>query len=229
MYFVDNDSSVEVMPPVGAALYTKIMWFTERGAGGRATYPGPDWFNIIQAEMMNIISAAGMELKKDDNTQLTQAIKKIIDSGEYYSEDNPPPYPVTSVNTKTGAVTLTAADVGALPDTYVPPAAPVTSVNTKTGAVTLTAADVGALPDTYVPPSVDLSPYETIADANARFVQGIRLSELSSRHFDTSVGYEDGAVFTNMDMVGGSSNVGNVYVRYIQQDINGVWAVIGRL
>ena len=52
--------------------------------------------------------------------------------------------PVTSVNSKTGAVTLTASDVGALPDTYT---APVTSVNTKTGAVTLSASDVGALPD----------------------------------------------------------------------------------
>jgi len=43
--------------------------------------------------------------------------------------------PVTSVNTKTGAVVLTASDVGALPDTYT---APVTSVNGQTGAVSLT-------------------------------------------------------------------------------------------
>lgn len=40
---------------------------------------------------------------------------------------------VTSVNNKTGAVTLTASDVGALPDTYT---APVTSVAGSTGAVT---------------------------------------------------------------------------------------------
>lgn len=51
---------------------------------------------------------------------------------------------VTSVNGQTGAVSLTASDVGALPDTYT---APVTSVNTKTGAVSLSASDVGALPD----------------------------------------------------------------------------------
>lgn len=65
---------------------------------------------------------------------------------------------VTSVNSKTGAVTLSASDVGALPDTttYVSSfngntgavtyTAPVTSVNTKTGAVTLTASDVSAVP-----------------------------------------------------------------------------------
>lgn len=86
--------------------------------------------------------------------------------------------PVTSVNSKTGAVVISASDVGA----YVKPSggipksdlasavqtslskadsalqtAPVTSVNTKTGAVTLTANDVGALPSTYTAPvqSVD--------------------------------------------------------------------------
>lgn len=68
--------------------------------------------------------------------------------------------PVTSVNSKTGAVQLNASDVGALPDTTVIPtktsqldndsgfitSAPVTSVNTKIGAVTLSASDVGAQP-----------------------------------------------------------------------------------
>ena len=58
-------------------------------------------------------------------------------------------FPVTSVNNKAGAVTLSASDVGALPDSYTPP---VQSVNNKTGAVTLSASDVGALPDSYTPP-----------------------------------------------------------------------------
>lgn len=70
--------------------------------------------------------------------------------------------PVTSVNSKTGAVELNANDVGALPSTTKIPtktsdldndsgfitSAPVTSVNSKTGAVTLGAGDVGALPTT---------------------------------------------------------------------------------
>ncbi|MGD1467171.1 phage neck protein fibritin [Vibrio harveyi] len=51
---------------------------------------------------------------------------------------------VTSVNGKTGDVTLAAADVGALPDSYEPP---VKSVNGETGEVTLDAAAVGALDD----------------------------------------------------------------------------------
>lgn len=71
-------------------------------------------------------------------------------------------YPVTSVNSKTGTVVLTASDVNALPDdTEIPTKTsdltndsgyitnsdiPVTSVNTKTGDVVLTAADVNAQP-----------------------------------------------------------------------------------
>src|SRR5690554_5556094 len=70
------------------------------------------------------------------------------------------PAPVQSVNGQTGAVTLAAADVGALPDSYTPPAAPVQSVNGQTGAVTLTAGDVGALPDDYTPPA---APVQSVA------------------------------------------------------------------
>lgn len=77
---------------------------------------------------------------------------------EVYSVDNPPPQAVTSVNNKTGAVSLSASDVGARPSSWTPTAAdvglgnvdnvkqysasnpppyPVTSVNGKTGAVTI--------------------------------------------------------------------------------------------
>lgn len=74
---------------------------------------------------------------------------------------------VSSVNGKTGAVVLTASDVGALPSSYQAPVTSVNgmtgdvvisgggavdSVNGKTGDVVLTAADVGALPDTYTAP-----------------------------------------------------------------------------
>ena len=38
-----------------------------------------------------------------------------VDNVKQYSATNPPPYPVTSVNGATGAVTLSASDVGAQP------------------------------------------------------------------------------------------------------------------
>lgn len=56
-----------------------------------------------------------------------------------YSAQNPPPYPVTSVNGSTGAVSLDAADVGARPDNWVPDAEDVPYDNTQSG---LMATDV---------------------------------------------------------------------------------------
>ena len=74
-----------------------------------------------------------------------------VDNVKQYSASNPPPYPVTSVNGKTGAVTLGKSDVKLgnvdnvrqYSDTN-PPPYPVTSVNGKTGAVNLTSSDIGA-------------------------------------------------------------------------------------
>lgn len=51
-----------------------------------------------------------------DATKWTEIVV-VNELDKKYSADNPPPYPVTSVNTKTGEVTLTASDVGALPVT----------------------------------------------------------------------------------------------------------------
>lgn len=64
---------------------------------------------------------------------VAQAVDKYLRenllTGNFYSADNPPPYPVTSVNGKTGAVT------GLYSEDNKPPY-PVKSVNGKTGAVT---------------------------------------------------------------------------------------------
>jgi len=81
-------------------------------------------------------------------------------SGKLYTA--PTEAPVQSVNGKTGAVSLTASDVGALPSSTTIPTktsqlendssfitasgAPVQSVNSKTGAVQLSASDVNAVP-----------------------------------------------------------------------------------
>lgn len=81
-------------------------------------------------------------------------------SGKLYTA--PTKAPVQSVNGKTGAVLLTASDVGALPSSTTIPtktsqlendnsfitasSAPVQSVNSKTGEVQLSASDVNAVP-----------------------------------------------------------------------------------
>lgn len=57
-----------------------------------------------------------------------------------YSANNPPPYPVTSVNGNTGEVLLTASSVNAVPTSR--------TINNKplSSNISLTASDVGALP-----------------------------------------------------------------------------------
>lgn len=65
-----------------------------------------------------------------------------VDNVKQYSASNPPPYPVTSVNGETGAVTLDAAAVGARPSTWTPSASEVgalpasTTIPTKTSQLT---------------------------------------------------------------------------------------------
>lgn len=67
-----------------------------------------------------------------------------VDNVKQYSADNPPPYPVTSVAGRTGAVTLSKSDVGLGNVDNVqqysasnPPPYPVTSVNGETGDITI--------------------------------------------------------------------------------------------
>ena len=69
-----------------------------------------------------------------------EVVEKAVDdylrenpiTGVYYSPSNPPPYPVTSVNGQTGAVTV---DTSKMYSPTNPPPYPVTSVNGQTGAV----------------------------------------------------------------------------------------------
>ena len=82
------------------------------------------------------------------NDDLSTPRKQDVDA--CYGPNNAPPYPVTSVSGKTGAVTLTKANVGLNNVDNVkqysannPPPYPVTSVNSKSGAVTLSKGDVG--------------------------------------------------------------------------------------
>ena len=79
MYALDNESGVAVMPPVKAQKKTpnEPQWFTEGGNGVAPTYPGADWFNIMQAELLNILTDAGMTPNKAQLNQLTLAIRTL--------------------------------------------------------------------------------------------------------------------------------------------------------
>lgn len=65
----------------------------------------------------------------------------------------------------------------------------------------------------------------TKAESDARYVQNIRVSAPQERKFWDGAGWSsnDSAFATAISMVGGSSNVGGLYVRYLQKNINGTW------
>ena len=82
--------------------------------------------------------------ENSDAIATTAFVHGLIDNVKHYSASNPPPYPVTSVNSKSGAVTLSKGDVGLGNVDNVkqysasnPPPYPVTSVNGHTGAITV--------------------------------------------------------------------------------------------
>ncbi|TKU26421.1 hypothetical protein FDW95_16435, partial [Citrobacter sp. wls718] len=78
MFHVDNNSGVSAMPPVGAVQSSAPRWFTEGGGGVPASYPGAAWFNILQAELLNFLSAYGITPDKSDLNQLQKAIEEAI-------------------------------------------------------------------------------------------------------------------------------------------------------
>lgn len=104
----------------------------------------------INADLLGGIAANNYALKANVVTSVNGQTGDVvvtegggsIDTSNFYSTSNPPPYPVTSVNGSTGAVQITAASLGALTS------APVSSVNGKTGAVTLNASDISGVAPT---------------------------------------------------------------------------------
>ncbi|AXY36129.1 hypothetical protein CEQ20_18660 [Yersinia pseudotuberculosis] len=89
------------MPPVAPAVSPTPLWFTEGGAGQSPSYPGQDWFNMFQAEHLNVLADAGISPDKSKLNQLATAIKKLIATGL-------PEIPVASLSQK-GIVQLSSS------------------------------------------------------------------------------------------------------------------------
>lgn len=81
MYHLDNVSSIAEMPPVKSVLFTERRFFTEGGDGVAPSYPGADWFNIIQMEMLNVLALANITPDKSQFDQFARAIR--IFSSDY--------------------------------------------------------------------------------------------------------------------------------------------------
>ncbi|HFR4614035.1 TPA: hypothetical protein ACHVT9_003575 [Klebsiella pneumoniae] len=77
MYHLDNVSGVPEMPEPKDTQSISPRWFGESQEQGGISWPGADWFNIIQAELLNILKASGIEPVKGSFDQLSQALPII--------------------------------------------------------------------------------------------------------------------------------------------------------
>jgi hypothetical protein len=125
-----------------------------------------------------------------------------VDNVKQYSANNPPPYPVTSVNGKTGAVTVdvpsvpswamatskpsyTASEVGAVPTSR--------KVNGKalSADISLSASDVGARASTWTPSAAEIKSALGYTPANQETTITITGKDADGNtHTFTVVGWE---------------------------------------
>lgn len=127
MWHVDNNTGTPTMPTIAPVAETVPQWFTEGGPGDEPSVPGADTWNIWQAELLNILTAANVVPDKFKLNQIAEAIQLLIGQGIENAglalEDHT--HPISEVEGLQGALdgkspnghSHTAAEVGALPAT----------------------------------------------------------------------------------------------------------------
>ncbi|MEB7707731.1 gp53-like domain-containing protein [Citrobacter braakii] len=118
MFHVDNNSAVPVMPAVKPVVSAVTSFFTEGGNGVPPTYPGPDWFNIIQSELLAILAAAGISPDKASNVQLLAAMRVLfLDASQNGADIQDKAAFLQNLGLKTAAQrNVGAGDIANIPD-----------------------------------------------------------------------------------------------------------------
>lgn len=88
MFYIDNNSGSPNMPPLSPAQSNTPTWFTEGDKNKGISWIGQDWLNILQAELLNILSEAGIKPDKGKLNQLTLSIKAIVTANAYTQANN---------------------------------------------------------------------------------------------------------------------------------------------
>ncbi len=87
MFHLDNGSGIDVMPPQKQTISRQQKWFTEGDTQTPPSYPGADWFNIVQAELLNVLKDGGITPSKSELSQLSAAIRSIINKNQIKIND----------------------------------------------------------------------------------------------------------------------------------------------
>ncbi|EBU3688208.1 hypothetical protein CWG20_12790 [Salmonella enterica] len=88
MFYIDNNSGSPTMPALSPAQSNTPTWFTEGDKNKGISWIGQDWLNILQAELLNILSEAGIKPDKGKLNQLTLSIKAIITANACMQANN---------------------------------------------------------------------------------------------------------------------------------------------
>lgn len=88
MYYIDNNSGSPNMPALSPVQSNTPTWFTEGDKNKGISWIGQDWLNILQAELLNVLSEAGIKPDKGKLNQLTLSIKAIITANAYTQANN---------------------------------------------------------------------------------------------------------------------------------------------
>ncbi|WP_369596660.1 phage tail protein [Salmonella enterica] len=76
------------MPALSPVQSNTPTWFTEGDKNKGISWIGQDWLNILQAELLNILSEAGIKPDKGKLNQLTLSVKAIITANAYTQVNN---------------------------------------------------------------------------------------------------------------------------------------------
>ncbi|MFK3619168.1 phage tail protein [Pasteurella multocida] len=187
MYALDNDSGVQTMPEVKAKKFNhnEPRWFTEGGNGVAPSYPGADWFNIVQAELLGLLTAGGIEPNKTQLNQLTQAIQKVVQdkvntaiSGKANTQHNHSMSDISGLSNALGAKAPLISP--ALTGTPTAPTANQSTNNTQIATTAFVKAAIAALVGS-APSSLDtLNELATALNNNANFASTI-VNQLSQK------------------------------------------------
>lgn len=79
MFHLDNTSGVPEMPEPKDQQSTTPRWFGESESQGGISYPGADWFNIVQAELLSILQLTEEKPSKEKFDQIATVIKSLSD------------------------------------------------------------------------------------------------------------------------------------------------------
>lgn len=130
-----------------------------------------------------------------------------VDNVKQYSASNPPPYPVTKVNNKTGAVTLTASDVGA--DASGTANSAINSHNTSTSAH----ADIREAINQLSSEKVDISSVTQLAGKSEKLVMSQKaVTELVSNALDSMGGGGNTITYDTVDSIEEMTDTSKQYI-----------------